>query len=119
MNSTTTVGAGNFARQLYQLWKAMRDPSIPWAVKWLVPLVAFVYWLSPIDLIPFNPLDDIVVVLIALNVFSQMIARYQTSNAENQRAGASERQGANNGQPNSSFYNDNQTIETTWRVIKD
>ncbi len=119
MNSTTTGGVGNLASQLYQAWKALRDPNIPWAAKWLIPLAAFAYWLSPVDLIPFNPLDDMVVIFIALNVFLQMVARYQTPSANNQRAGASERQKANNGQPNASFYDDNNTIETTWRVIED
>ncbi len=119
MNSTTTVGVGGFARQFYQVWKALRDPNIPWAAKWLVPLAAFVYWISPIDLLPFNPLDDIVVVFIALNVFLQMMARYQTPSANSQSAGASAQPGANNGQPNASFYNDDKTIETTWRVIKE
>lgn len=119
MNSTTTTGTGNLAQQLYHLWKAMRDPSIPWAAKWLVPLAALAYWISPVDLIPFFPLDDIVVVFIALNVFLQMMSRYQRAGTDNQRTGASERPGTNNGQSHASFHNDDKTIETTWRVIND
>ena len=111
-NSTSAASAGNVARQLYQVWKALRDPNIPWAVKWLIPLAALAYWVSPVDLIPFFPLDDIVVVLVALNIFLQMIARYQTPDAD-------KRGGTESGQPNASFYDDNKTIETTWRVVEE
>ncbi|MEZ4673747.1 MAG: hypothetical protein R2932_05815 [Caldilineaceae bacterium] len=118
MNSNSAAGAGNLARQFYQIWKALRDPSIPWAAKWLIPLAALAYWVSPIDLIPFFPLDDIVVVLIAMNLFVQMLSRYQTPD----QSGA----GANNtnrtqwqSREERTAYDTNRTIETTWRVVEE
>lgn len=110
MNPNSSAGLGNLARQFYLAWKALRDPSIPWAAKWLIPLAAIAYWISPVDLMPFLPFDDIVVVLIALNFFLRTMSQYQTM-----------------GQPGSPSHNENdptdtdqeagKTIETTWRVI--
>jgi len=37
-------------------------------VKFVILMVAFIYIVSPIDLLPFNPLDDIVVALIAFAI---------------------------------------------------
>ncbi|HRW04607.1 MAG TPA: hypothetical protein P5121_05910 [Caldilineaceae bacterium] len=112
MNSTSTAGAGYLARQLYQIWRALRDPSIPWAAKWLIPLAALAYWVSPIDLIPFFPVDDIIVVLVALNLFLRTIAQYQTSEPRGQTAGGA-------WQPGASSADHNKTIETTWRVVEE
>jgi len=117
MNSTTT-GSGNFVSQFYQVWKVLRDPNVPWAAKWLIPLGAFIYWISPVDLIPMFPGDDIVVIFIAMNLFLQMVARYQTT-GKGQGAGATDRQDGHPGQSNTSTYDDNKTIETTWRVVND
>jgi uncharacterized membrane protein YkvA (DUF1232 family) len=118
MNSNSTAGVGSLARQFYQVWRALRDPSIPWAVKWLIPIAALVYWISPVDLIPFFPLDDIVVVLVALNVFMQMISRYQSTGP-----GEQGQRTAHNRHTNASATgraaSGNKTIETTWRVIEE
>lgn len=35
------------------------------AIKFIVLIIAFIYIVSPIDLLPFNPLDDIIAGLIA------------------------------------------------------
>lgn len=124
MNSNSTGGVGNLARQFYLAWKALRDPSIPWAAKWLIPLAAFAYWISPVDLIPFVPVDDIVVVLIALNFFVQNMARYYATKGQGPHQGPewtnrtqqqhdSDRANGNPGR------NPDKTIETTWRVIEE
>ncbi len=118
MNSNSTAGVGNLARQFYQVWRALRDPSIPWTVKWLIPIAALVYWISPVDLIPFFPLDDIVVVLIALNVFMQMISRYQSTGTGEQGQRTAHNRHAN-ASTTDRTANDNKTIETTWRVIEE
>lgn len=36
--------------------------------KFIILMVAFIYIVSPIDLLPFNPLDDIVVAIIAFAI---------------------------------------------------
>lgn len=111
MNSTSTAGAGNIASQLFHIWKALRDPSIPWAAKWLVPLAALVYWISPVDLIPFFPVDDIIVVLIALNVFMRMISHYQSGQPQDPSANTTNDYSATGSERG-------KTIETTWRVVE-
>ena len=113
MNSTSSTGAGYLARQLYQIWKALRDPAIPWAAKWLIPLAALVYWISPIDLIPFFPVDDIIVVIVAMNLFMRMISQYQTAQPNGQTAGTTNHYG-----PSASTADQQKTIETTWRVVE-
>ena len=110
MNSTSTAGLGMLTRQLYQIWRALRDPSIPWAAKWLIPIAALVYWISPIDLIPLFPLDDIVVVALAANMFIQMLSRYQ-------RTATGANQGSQGRSPDAS--ESGKTIETTWRVVEE
>jgi uncharacterized membrane protein YkvA (DUF1232 family) len=113
MNSTSSARSQGLAQQLYTLWKGLRDPSIPWAAKWLIPLAAAIYWISPIDLIPFFPVDDIVVVLVAFNLFIQMMARYQQAGPTAQPGAQQRTSGAQHD------HNRHQTIETTWRVIEE
>ncbi len=117
MNSNSTAGGGNLARQLYLIWKALNDPSIPWAAKWLIPIAALVYTISPIDLIPFFPLDDIVVIFVALNFFMRTIAQYQTRNAGPNGSATPGPQGQAD-QQTAYDQDGSKTIETTWRVIE-
>ncbi len=117
MNSNSTAGGGNLARQLYLIWKALNDPSIPWAAKWLIPIAALVYTISPIDLIPFFPLDDIVVIFVALNFFMRTIAQYQTQKAGPSGSATPGAQGPAN-QHTAADQDGSKTIETTWRVIE-
>lgn len=114
MNSTSPTGIGYIARQLYQMWKALRDPSIPWAAKWLIPLAALAYWVSPVDLIPFFPVDDIIVVLVALNLFLRTITQYQ-SPGNGQATDSSRPSGASAADD----HYQGKTIETSWRVVEE
>ena len=44
-------------------WRLMQNPAVsPW-IKLLLPLLAVVYYFSPIDLLPGLPFDDLFVVL--------------------------------------------------------
>ena len=55
-------------------WRLLHDGRVPGWVK-LIPFAAFIYFLSPIDLIPdwvlpgLGEVDDVVVLLIALKMF--------------------------------------------------
>lgn len=120
MNSDSAAGSGNnLARQLYLVWKALNDPSIPWAAKWLIPIAALVYAVSPLDLIPFFPLDDIVVLVVAFNVFTRLIAQYQTRGAGSNGPTYTNAQGPYPNQYDRDAGKDTgKTIETTWRVIE-
>jgi len=114
MNSTSATGISYIARQLYQMWKALRDPSIPWAAKWLIPLAALAYWVSPVDLIPFFPVDDIIVVLVALNLFLRTITQYQSA-GNGHHTDSSQQQGSSP----SDAHHQGKTIETSWRVVEE
>ena len=41
------------------------DRRLPWYIR-VLPLVVLVYWISPVDLIPFFPFDDVAVALVVL-----------------------------------------------------
>lgn len=102
---TSPRNTGTIMRDLQRIWQLLRDPSVPgW--KWLLPIGAMVYWLSPVDLIPLLPFDDIAVVILALSMLLQMASRNE------QAAGANQQ-----GQPGATATNKEQIVDTTWRVI--
>ena len=41
------------------------DRRLPWYIR-VLPLVVLVYWISPVDLIPFFPFDDVAIALLVL-----------------------------------------------------
>ena len=57
------------ARDLAVSWKLLLDPSVPGLLKLVLPVGALIYWLSPLDLIPGMPLDDIAILLLAARLF--------------------------------------------------
>ncbi|MFN2251015.1 MAG: YkvA family protein [Anaerolineae bacterium] len=55
----------------------MQDPQVPWATK-LIPVLAIIYLLSPVDLIPdtiplITQIDDLAVLLIAAKLFMELV----------------------------------------------
>ena len=50
------------------------DRRMPWYVRAL-PLAVLVYWISPVDLIPFFPFDDIAFALLVLALMVWLIPR--------------------------------------------
>jgi uncharacterized membrane protein YkvA (DUF1232 family) len=92
-------------RDLWRIWQLLRDPSVPrW--KWFLPIGALVYLLSPIDLIPLLPFDDIAVVIVAISVLLQMASR-------NERTTTTDPQG----QSGATSNNKEQIVDTTWQVV--
>lgn len=65
---------GGIFRQARLGWRLLHDSRVPGWIK-LVPFAAFIYFLSPIDLIPdwvlpgLGEVDDVVVLLLALKAF--------------------------------------------------
>jgi len=49
-------------------WRLLRDERVSISFK-AIPIFAIIYVLSPIDLIPFFPIDDIAIVLFAMQIF--------------------------------------------------
>lgn len=102
---TSPRNAGTIMRDLQRIWQLLRDPSVPgW--KWLLPIGAIVYWLSPVDLIPLLPFDDIAVVILAISMLLQMASRNEQATSANPQ-----------GKPGSTATNKEQIVDTTWRVI--
>jgi len=102
---TQPRNAGSIMRDLRRIWQLLRDPSVPrW--KWFLPIGALVYWLSPVDLIPLLPFDDIAVVIVAISVLLQMASR-------NERTTTTDPQGQSGATPN----NKEQIVDTTWQVV--
>ncbi len=69
------------------VWKLMGDPRVATATKVMLPLLAVLYFLSPVDLIPdFLPvlgqMDDLAVLALAVKLFvtlapPQVVAEYR------------------------------------------
>ena len=63
-------------RQARLVWQLLTDPDVPGWVK-IIPPLALVYILSPVDLIPdpvlgLGQLDDLAVILIGLKLFIEL-----------------------------------------------
>jgi uncharacterized membrane protein YkvA (DUF1232 family) len=63
----------DLARQIRLLWRLLNDPRVPTWVK-AIPIMALLYLLSPVDLIPdpalgLGQLDDLAVILLGLKLF--------------------------------------------------
>jgi len=95
----------------------------------VLPLLAFVYWVWPLDLIPGVPLDDIAVVLLLARILVALAPRdsvdraFRGSGWTASKPGASSNNtsnnnGANSERPNSARPEDGEVIETSWRVVK-
>ena len=82
--------------------------------KYLLPLFALVYWVWPIDLLPFIPIDDIAVATVAAYLFLQDFSN--PGNRQTQQQGANGSNYANSAQ--SSRADDDNVVDTTWHVVK-
>lgn len=96
-------------RFLSTAWQLFWDPKVPGTLKLFLPILALIYWLSPIDLVPFFPLDDLVVLTVALKLFVEL--------AQGRNMGPV-------GQPSASAHHrrsnlEDDSIVTTWRVVDD
>ena len=78
-------------KQARLVWQLMTDPGVPTWVK-VIPPVALLYILSPIDLIPdpmlgLGQLDDLAVILIGLKLFIELSPRGIVQNYRDGLAG--------------------------------
>jgi len=67
---------GSLLRQARLAVRLFREPRVPWILK-SIPVLTLLYVISPIDLIPdflpvFGQLDDLTMVLVALQVFVRL-----------------------------------------------
>ncbi len=106
--STGSWSVGRITQDLVSAWHLFWDPRVPTALKILLPVAALVYWVSPIDLIPGLPFDDIAVLILALRMFVAM-----APSATKSGASSSPHNSANT----AAGEEDGPVIDTTWRVI--
>jgi uncharacterized membrane protein YkvA (DUF1232 family) len=114
----------NLFRDLNATWRLLQDPSVPILLKTVLPLLAFVYWVWPLDLIPGVPLDDIAVVLLLARILVALAPRDSVDRAfrgakwSASNPGSSGKNTGNDGGSNNTHSQDGEVIETTWRVVK-
>jgi uncharacterized membrane protein YkvA (DUF1232 family) len=65
----------SFITQLQLTYKLMLDGRVSLWVK-AVPVFVIVYIVSPIDLLPFFPLDDFAILLGGLRLFEELVPDY-------------------------------------------
>lgn len=88
-------------------WRLMQNPAVsPW-IKLLLPLLAVVYYFSPIDLLPGLPFDDLFVVLF---VFPKLMIHFAPPDAVEAAA-----HGYTQSPPPEE--EDDQTIDVPWRSV--
>jgi uncharacterized membrane protein YkvA (DUF1232 family) len=109
MSNQPTSGApasgSNLIEQFMSAGRLLFDGRVPMYLKIMLPIAALVYWVWPIDLIPGLPIDDVAVLAGALYLFVNLASKALNDEA----AGA---------QPNTTQPDDNNVVDTTWRVIK-
>ena len=111
--NATSGGRMNIINDLATAWRLLWDPRVPTMLKLLLPVAAMVYWISPIDLMPGLPFDDIALMILALKLFISM-APQAASAPQSEGAAAANQNGYR-----SQGFNDDDVIDTTWQVIDD
>lgn len=104
----------NLLRDAVATWRLLWDPSVPGLLKMALPFMALAYLISPIDLIPLMPLDDIAVLMLAARLFVALAPRDSVNRAFN--GGAAPAQDAS--RPGTARRDDGEVIDTTWRVVE-
>lgn len=122
MNSKSTYGAGKpsggivgLLRDAGVAWRLLGDPAVPGLLKLALPLLALVYWFSPIDLIPGMPFDDIAILLLAARMLVSLAPQDSVRNAYTGRSGSASPRDPT-ARPSE---DDGDVIDTTWRVVED
>lgn len=110
------LNLSSLLRDVVTAWRLVWDPNVPALLKLALPALALLYWISPLDLLPGLPFDDIAILLLAARMFVQLAptaSRMKHNSDGWGDAGGSEsnRQGPRR--------DDDDAIDTTWRVIED
>jgi uncharacterized membrane protein YkvA (DUF1232 family) len=86
MTENTTPGGSRLAELLrmgQHAWRLFGDSRVPLSVK-AIPMLAALYVVSPLDLLPdvipiMGQVDDIAILLVALRLFTQLAAKYEVA----------------------------------------
>jgi uncharacterized membrane protein YkvA (DUF1232 family) len=106
----------NLLRDAVATWRLLWDPSVPGLLKLALPFMALAYLVSPIDLIPLMPLDDIAVLMLAARLFVALAPRDSVNRAFN--GGAAPNTSPHAARGPGYRPDDSDVIDTTWRVIE-
>ncbi len=101
---------GSLMRDVGTAWRLLWDPNVPGLLKLTLPVLALLYWVWPIDLIPGLPVDDIAVLLLAAKLFVTLAS----SGTLNSVFGGSGKRPHPYG---THRPDDADVIDTTWRVV--
>lgn len=94
-------------RNLGVAWRLMQIPTVsPW-VKFLLPFLSLLYWVSPLDLLPGLPIDDLFLVLI---ICPQLMILFSPPEAVAEAREGRAYQAATAA--------DDDAIEVPWQVVK-
>lgn len=104
----------NLLRDAVATWRLLWDPSVPGLLKLALPFMALAYLISPLDLIPLMPLDDIAVLMLAARLFVALAPRDSVNRAFNGGAAPA----GQRPHPNAPRQDDGDVIDTTWRVVE-
>lgn len=91
-------------------WRLLRHPRVPAFLKLVVPLVGIAYMVSPLDLVPLNPVDDIGVLLVLARFFVSMAPTDVVNEI---------RYGNPHGAQDVRNDWDEDAVQTTWSVVDD
>ena len=105
--ATGSWSLARITQDLASAWRLLWDPRVATALKRRLPVAALVYWISPIDLLPGLPFDDIAVMILALRMLVLMAPATAKSGAAESTNHANDESA------------DGDVIDTTWRVIDD
>jgi len=102
---------GEIMKQARLVWRLLTDPEVPMWVK-LIPPLAILYILSPIDFIPdpvlgLGQLDDLAILLLGLKLFVELCPGGVVQRYRDQLAG------------NTPPMPEGDVVDTTYRVIDD
>jgi len=118
-------------RDMAVSWQLMGDPQVSGLLKLCLPVFAFLYWISPIDLLVGMPFDDIAVFILASRVFVHLAPSEAVERAQRRLGrfgGYSPYTAPPPGQPDEEIWdvwddeddnNDGKTISGDWRVMDD
>jgi len=106
----------NLMRDAVATWRLLWDPSVPGLLKLALPFMALLYLISPLDLIPLMPLDDIAVLMLAARLFVALSPRASVDRAFN--GGAANASNSTQYDKGATRQDDSDVIDTTWRVVE-
>lgn len=124
-NSTARAGASGWnlssvMRDFTVAWRLLMDPSVPGLLKLVLPAIALIYWISPLDLMPGLPFDDIAVLFVLARLFVAMVPK-ETLNRAYHGGAAPHSQTANSqsskAQTPHAEEEQGNVVDTTWRIV--